>query len=275
MSASGDRIVARLRPGDGCARGALLPYFTAGFPDSRSLAELIHVADALGVAAVEIGFPYSDSIADGPVIQESFYRALEHGCRVHDAFSVAAQVRSRVACALLAMVSYSIVYRYGRDRFLTEAAAAGFDGVIIPDLPVEECHDAAQATARVGLCHIGMVAPTTTPARREAIARSSAGFVYQVAVAGTTGERVGLPPELPGQVRELRRISGLPVCVGFGIGSAQQVRAVCDVADGAIVGSALVRRVGEAAATGVRGGALAERVRPYLAELMSGIRVDT
>ena len=168
------------------------------------------------------------------------------------------------------MVSYSIVYRLNVRDFMTRAAEAGFDGVIVPDVPVEEGQVLTEAAASAKLCHIGLVAPTTQPARRAAIARASTGFVYQIAVAGTTGERAELPAELPAEVADLRRESGLPVCVGFGIGTAAQVRAVCTVADGAIVGSALVRRVCAAAEEGLRGAQLAARVQPFLAELWSG-----
>lgn len=266
-----DRLTERLRGLAAPQRGTLLPYYTAGLPDDAGTVALIRSADELGVAAVELGFPYSDSIADGPVIQDSFYQVLERGQRVAEVFALAAEVRPTVACGLIAMVSYSIVYRLGVRDFMTRAAEAGFDGVIVPDVPVEETQALTAATASANLCHIGLVAPTTQPARRAAIARASTGFVYQIAVAGTTGERAELPAELPAEVAALRRESGLPVCVGFGISTPAQVRAVCAAADGAIVGSALVRRVCAAAAEGLRGEELAARVQPFLAELWSGV----
>lgn len=251
--------------------GALLPYFTAGFPDLDTSAELIRTAGALGAAVVEIGFPYSDSIADGPVIQGSFHDVLERGHRVEDSFALAARVRATVACGVAAMVSYSIVNRIGLHEFMRRAAAAGLDGVILPDLPIEESMEAADAAARAGLCHIGLVAPTTPPARREAIARASSGFIYQIAVSGTTGERADLPPELPGEVMALKRAGGLPVCVGFGVSSADHVRRICTFADGAIVGSAIVRRIAQAVARGENGPTIVEGVEMFLKELMSGL----
>lgn len=251
--------------------GSLLPYFTSGFPDVATTAELIRQADALGAAVVEIGVPYSDSIADGPVIQESFNYALERGHKLEDTFRLASDVRPAVSCALVAMVSYGLVYRAGVDAFMGRAAGAGFDGVILPDVPVEESAPMSAAAERAGLRYIGLVAPTTSSLRREAIARSSSGFIYQIAVTGTTGERRTLPSALPDEVTRLRKISGLPVCVGFGISTAQQVRQVCGFADGAIVGSAIVRSIGDALKQGLKPEALVEPVSGFIARLMSGV----
>jgi tryptophan synthase alpha chain len=129
---------------------------------------------------------------------------------------------------------------------MAEAAAAGADGVILPDVPTEEADEAREAASNANLCHIGLVAPTSSPARRAEIARGSTGFVYQIASAGTTGERVSLPPSLTADVGDLRRHTALPICVGFGISTAEQVRQVCRIADGAIVGSAIIRRIADA-----------------------------
>lgn len=239
-----NRITERLASRKNQGRGALLPYLTAGFPSAAVTAELVRRADALGVAAVEIGFPYSDSLADGPVIDESFQHVLRRGWSVDDAFKLASDVRSDVDCGLIAMVSYSIVYRVGVDAFLENAAATGFDGVILPDIPEEETNDVSKAAGSAGMCMIGLVAPTTSKKRRDQIAARSTGFVYRIAVAGTTGERASLPRDLSLEVEELKRVGGVPVCVGFGISSAQHVQEVCRIADGAIVGSALIRRIG-------------------------------
>ncbi|MFQ5413876.1 MAG: tryptophan synthase subunit alpha, partial [Phycisphaerae bacterium] len=160
-----NRLNDRLRATRTAGHGALLPYFTAGFPDPDTAAALIRRADHLGVAVVEIGFPYADSIADGPVIQASFHHALTHGYRLRDAFALAETVRPSVACGLVAMVSFSIVHRVGVDAFMAQAASAGFDGVILPDLPIDEADASATVAHRAGLCHIGLVAPTTPPER--------------------------------------------------------------------------------------------------------------
>ncbi len=250
-------------------KGAVLPYLTAGFPDNATVAELIRRADRIGVPVIEIGFPYSDSIADGPVIQNSFHEVLSRGHTLEDSFHLVADVRPAVECALVAMVSYSIVLRSGLAAFMDRAAAVGFDGVILPDLPLEESQPARLAAERAGLCHVGLVAPTTSAKRCEAIASCSSGFIYQIAVAGTTGERVELPGSLAADVARLRSVSDLPVCVGFGISSPEQVRMVCDVCDGAIVGSAIVRRLSAALDGELERAATIESVLEFLCRLMS------
>jgi tryptophan synthase alpha chain len=266
-----NRITRKLRENDQARVGTLLPYFTAGFPDTQTTSSLIIEADRLGAGVVEIGFPFSDSIADGPVIQESFHYALRRGHRVEDAFRLVAEVRPRVACGLVAMVCYSIVSRIGLDRFMDRAAEAGFDGVILPDVPVEEARVTVAAAGRAGLCHIGLVAPSTSPQRRQAIANASTGFIYQIASAGTTGERGALPPGLGDEVRDLRAVSGLPVCVGFGVSDAEQVRDICRFASGAIVGSAIIRRIDEAVKAGADSTRIVEQIGAFLRSLVVGL----
>ncbi len=228
---------------------------------------MILAADGLGAPAVEIGVPYSDSIADGPVIQESFTYALEHGHAVRNALELIAKVRPSVDCGLVLMLSYSIVHRIGLERFMSEAGAAGADGVILPDVPVEEASEVRRAAACASLCHIGLVAPTSSPARRAEVARASSGFVYQIAAAGTTGERSSLPPSLAADVAELRRHTPLPVCVGFGVSTAEQVRLIRQIADGAIVGSALIRRISDAMRAGTPSAQIVADVGDLLREL--------
>jgi tryptophan synthase alpha chain len=265
-----ERIQKRFQDNDAQGRRGLLPYITASFPDPGVTAELIRRADRLGVTAIEIGIPYSDSIADGPVIQSSFNYVLEHGYRLSDTFDVVQRVRGDVGCGLVAMVSYSIVHRLGLEQFMGQAALVGFDGVILPDVPVEESGAANEAADGAGMCHIGLVAPTTRADRRDAIARQSTGFIYQIAVAGLTGERDGLSAALPDEVAALRRVSGLPVCVGFGISKPEHVRRVCAFADGAIVGSAIVRRIADAISTGAPRDQIVESVSGFIGELMAG-----
>ncbi len=251
-------------------RGALLPYLTAGFPDLEATAELIRRADALGSAVIEIGIPYSDSIADGPVIQSSFTHVLARGQTVADVFGLVGRVRPEVNCAIVAMVSYSVVHRTGLQMFMDQAAGSSFDGVILPDVPLEESAPTSAAAAAASLGYIGLVSPTASAARRAAVARQSTGFIYQIAVAGTTGERTAISSALPEVVGELRSLSDLPVCVGFGISNAQHVRAVCEYADGAVVGSAIVRRVADGINNRLPREALINSVADFIAELMTG-----
>lgn len=266
-----NRLQDRFRENAANRCAGLLPYFTSGFPNITATSEFIQEADRAGATAIEIGIPYSDSIADGPVIQDSFHHALENGHRLDDAFRVVADVRPAVGCAIIAMVSYSVVHRTGVDRFMRSAADAGFDGVIVPDVPVEEARPIAELAVKANLDNIGLVAPTTTPARRSAIIRATTGFLYKIAVAGTTGERSSIQSELVEQVGELKNECELPVCVGFGISTVEHVRAVCRVADGAIVGSALIRRIAEATRAGLSLDATVSRVGEFLREMMHGV----
>jgi len=245
----------------------LLPYLTAGFPDVDATGALIRRADALGVAALEIGFPFSDSIADGPVIQHSFHRALQNGFRVQQALDLVKKIRADVSCALIAMVSYTIVQRAGTESFLGRLADAGYDGIIVPDVPGDDADELTEYATKATLGYIGLVAPTTSPERAAEIARRSTGFVYRMAVAGTTGERKGLPADLATAVARLRDAGGKPVCVGFGISTPEHVREVCGFADGAIVGSALVRRLLESVENGQETAMAVDQAGSYLALL--------
>lgn len=254
--------------------GALMPYITACYPAPSVSEAIILQADSLGSAVVEIGFPFSDAIADGPVIQDSFHATLLGGHKVDDVFDMIERIRPKVSCALVAMVSHSIVYRIGTEAFFARAAGAGFAGVILPDVPVEEAEESLGLAEAAGLCHIGLVAPTTTDARRATIAQRSTGFVYQIASEGTTGERKTLRDSLEQDVSKLRKLTSLPVCVGFGIATASQVREVLRFADGAIVGSAIVRRISDGVASGATHDEIVGSVGEFLAELMTGTEAN-
>lgn len=250
----------------------MLPYLTGGYPDPSATQEWVRRLDAEGIAAIEIGFPYSDSIADGPVIQDSFNRALDSGFRLESLFEAVAAVRATVEVGLIAMVSFSIVRRGGVERFVERAAQCGFDGLIVPDLPIEEAGEVRAAAEESGLRNILLVAAGTPPERAEEIARQSTGFVYQVAARGVTGERDRLPEDLRTRVERLRAACGLPICVGFGVSTADQVRQVCEVADGAIVGSAIVRRISEALDAGQDRDTLVDSVARFVEGLAEGVR---
>lgn len=200
----------------------------------------------LPIRGVELGIPFSDPIADGPVIQQAFSAALAGGLRVADVLAMIAEVRSLVPYPILAMVSISIVSRIGMAAFVQRSASAGLDGLIVPDVSLEEAPELAGRARGAGLRFSMLVAPTTPPERQQAIARLTSGFLYYVSVQGTTGERDRLPLDLAGRVGRLRAATGLPVLVGFGISRSDHVREVCRLADGAIVGSAIVHRMTEA-----------------------------
>jgi tryptophan synthase alpha chain len=233
-------------------RKALMPFITAGDPDLPTTAALINEMVARGAHMVEIGIPYSDPIADGPVIAASYTRALKKRVKVPQILQMLHTLRAETtaspvaAAPLVTMVSYAIVFRHGADRYLREAVSAGIDGLIVPDLPVEESESLCRLATAMDLRLIQLVTPTTPRDRAVRIARATTGFLYYVSVAGLTGERKTLPPELADDVAWLRTQTDLPVCIGFGISSADHVRALAPVADGLIVGSALVRRLAEA-----------------------------
>jgi tryptophan synthase alpha chain len=229
-------------------RKAFIPFVTAGDPDLEVTAALVTELAHRGASLIEIGFPYSDPIADGSVIQASYTRALNHGVRVDEILAGVRRLADTPALAgreipLVGMVSYSLVHHRGPERFLSQAQAAGFSGVVVPDLPFEEAAALAQFAADRDFKLIQLVTPTTPPERAACIARLSTGFLYSVSVTGITGERDRLPEALLGQIRWLRGQTDLPICVGFGVSTPEHVRMLRDVVDGVIVGSALVRRL--------------------------------
>jgi tryptophan synthase alpha chain len=228
----------------------LIPFLPAGYPDLPTTAAALVAADAAGAACIEVGFPFSDPIADGPVIQEAFTAALAKKLTVAQIFTTIRAVHGKLAAPLVAMVSYSIVFRHGPALFIAEAAAAGFSGLIIPDLPPPEADKVCALTRAARLETILLIAPTTSPERRKEIVRLCSGFVYYLSVSGVTGERDALPAGLAQTVQEIKAMTDLPVCVGFGLHRREQIVELAKCADGAVVGSAIVRRIKEHAAEG-------------------------
>jgi tryptophan synthase alpha chain len=248
-------------------RKALLPYITGGYPDAGTTVAILRALDPQRCACAEIGIPFSDPIADGPVIQTSFSRALARGFKLDALLDALRRRRAAISVPLLAMVSYSIVYRRGPQAFVQAARDAGFDGLIVPDLALEEAGELAALGRTLECPLVMMVAPTTDAGRRRRLAALSEPFVYYQSLAGVTGERNSLPPDLAGHVADLRAATGKPICVGFGIATPEHVRAVCAVADGAIVGSAIVRRMNAAVERGESSAAIAQQVSDLVREL--------
>ncbi|MCH2181451.1 MAG: tryptophan synthase subunit alpha [Mariniblastus sp.] len=226
---------------------AFMPFITAGDPDLEFTADLLRALDQAGCSLIELGFPYSDPIADGPVIQESYTRALQQNVRVGDILKMVEQVTPTVQVPLVAMVSYAIIYRHGIEAFLDQSQSAGIAGLIVPDLPSDEADSLRSLCDDRDLSLIPLITPTTTPERVARILEHSRGFIYYVSIAGITGERTQLPVELADKLRQLRTQTKTPVCVGFGIRDPEQAALLTDAADGVIVGSAIVRRIGELA----------------------------
>lgn len=227
---------------------ALMPFVCAGHPRPDSMPEVLLALQDAGASVVEIGIPFSDPIADGPVIAAAMHRAIQSGCTPGLALEQVASVRERLRIGLVAMVSISIMQRLSVGSGIAEVVArfrdAGFDGFIFPDLPLEESDAWRSAASEAGLSCTFLIAPTTPIERAAAIAKASTGFLYVLARSGITGERSDLP-DISGRVQELRGVTDLPIAVGFGISSAEQVRHVVQSADAAIVGSAFIRRLSD------------------------------
>ena len=240
-----DKLAAMFAANRAAGRKALAPFVTAGDPDADTTVAVIEALDKAGASLCELGVPYSDPIADGPVIQASYTRALDKGLTLAGVFDIARRASASCSMPILAMASYSLIFRRGIDRFVADALAAGLAGFVVPDLPLEESDDFDTACRQAGLALVRLVTPTTPPERAEAIAKKSTGFLYCVSIAGVTGARTELPAGLVDRVKWLKTKTDVPILVGFGISSPEQVKAVAAVADGAIVGSALVRRIAE------------------------------
>jgi len=250
-----------------------MPFVPAGYPDLLTTAAVLPALEEAGANVIEIGIPFSDPIADGPTIQEAFTAALAKKLHVSEIFATIARTRPKVSIPLVAMVSYSIVFRYGPERFFKDAKQAGFDGMIIPDLPPPEAQKICDAVRAAELDTILLVAPTTSVERRKEIARLCSGFVYYLSVSGITGERTSLPADLVENVKQLKGLTDRPVCVGFGISSPAHVEMLAKVADGAIVGSALVKRMKQHAASGPE--IIAHQCGEYCRNLLSTVRTKS
>ena len=222
---------------------AFMPFLTAGDPDVATTCKLIEEFATRGVDLIEVGFPYSDPIADGPVIQASYTRALNSGFKVEQLLDGISGLDTDNLPPLVAMVSFAIVFRSGVTEFIDAAKAAGFSGFIIPDLPADEAEDVAKIVNERGLDLVQLIAPTTPQERAKRILANASGFVYCISIAGTTGVRDSLPEELRGQLDWLHANTDLPLAVGFGISKAEHVDTLRGYADGVIVGSAIVRHV--------------------------------
>ncbi len=242
------RIEQAFRRAASEGRPALMPFLTAGHPDLATTASLLAALPAAGADIIELGIPFSDPIADGPVIAESMHRALLAGVTPESVLACVA--KARPAAPVLAMVSVSIVERLGAGRFMADARSAGLDGLIVPDAGPDFWTDALLRDAdEAGLAIVELVAPSTPIDRVRRIVLRARSFVYLLARAGITGEQRDAP-EIAARVEAIRAIAPVRIAVGFGISNAQHVRSVGAHADGAIVGSALVRRLDEARTAG-------------------------
>ncbi len=225
----------------------IIPFVVAGDPSLEATEAVIPALHGAGAPIIEIGIPFSDPIADGPVIAAAMYRALERGVTPRAVLDMVRRLRPTTDAAIVAMVSDSIVFRLGGERFVAMLAEAGFDGLIVPDLDSDAAASIAAACDRHDLSFTQLIAPTTPLHRLRTLAQQSSGFLYVLARAGLTGERGEGPSGLAERIAAIRNETDLPLAVGFGISTADQVETVTSLADAAIVGSALVRRLADAA----------------------------
>lgn len=230
----------------GQKRAALMPYLPLGYPSIEASQGVIRAAAHAGADMIELGVPFSDPLADGPVNQRAMHRALQNGITASKCLAMVGEARAAgIAIPLTLMGYYNPIVRFGIERFAREAHSAGVDGLIVPDLPPEEAARLDGACRSNDLQLIFLAAPTSTDERLAKIADATRGFMYLVSVVGVTGAREQLAADLSGFVSRVRSVTSKPACVGFGIANAESARQVAQIADGVIVGSALVSRIGD------------------------------
>lgn len=225
-------------------KALLMPYTTGGYPNVKDCRQVLEAFIAGGADIVELGVPFSDPLADGPVVQASTQQALDQGVTPDDVLQLASEFSSRIPVVL--MVYYNCVYAYGVDRFVETASAAGVDGLIVPDLPVDEGEEFIAACRAHGVDAILLVAPTSPDERIELIAASASGFIYCVSVTGVTGARTSLSEQLPDFLKRVQARTDVPLAVGFGVSTSKHAAEVAEYADGVIIGSRLISMVDKA-----------------------------
>lgn len=252
-------------------RKALIPYIMAGDPDMDTTRALVPALEAAGADIVELGVPFSDPIADGPVILRAGMRALVHDTSLAEVLRAVRDIRRGSEVPIVLMSYYNPIYQYGDAAFARDAVAAGVDGVIVPDLPPEEGQDLVRAARDAGLATIFLLAPTSDPGRIAKVARLSRGFIYYVSLTGITGARLTDQGDVAARIAEIRKATHKPVAVGFGIADPDQARQVGKVADGVIVGSALVRVIEREVEAGADRDRLVRAAREFVASLRKGV----
>ncbi|MDR0315790.1 MAG: tryptophan synthase subunit alpha [Treponema sp.] len=223
---------------------AFIPFITGGDPDLETTEKLLYALYESGASLIEIGIPFSDPIAEGPVIQAADERALKAGCTIEKLFDLVARVRPNIKVPLLFMTYYNPIFAYGVSKFTEKCSACGLDGLIVPDLPFEEREELLEPCVSRGLELISLIAPTSET-RIANIAKNSGGFLYCVSSLGVTGVRRELGDSARRMVEQVKRITTIPCAVGFGVSTPEQAREIAGFADGVIIGSAIVRIVAE------------------------------
>lgn len=242
-------------------RKAFIPYIMTGHPTLRRTGELIRLLEDCGADIIELGVPFSDPLADGPTIQKAAQVALQQGVTLHGVVAFVSELRKTSQVPIILMTYYNPVFKYGEETFARDAAAAGVDGLIIPDLPPDEAGNLIAHCRKAGIDTIFLLAPTSTEDRVEKVVRAAKGFIYYVSITGITGANLSMDASIGSHIAQIREKCPTPVSVGFGIATPEEAAAVAAFADGVIVGSALVRQ-----ATGPD-----EEIRSYLLSLRKAI----
>ncbi|MBU1006459.1 MAG: tryptophan synthase subunit alpha [Candidatus Omnitrophica bacterium] len=224
---------------------AFIAFIMAGDPSLGVTKKLIFELENNGADIIELGIPFSDPLADGPTIQRSSGRAVKNKANIDSVSDLVKDVRSRTGVPIVYLIYYNLIHHYGVEKFVRKASSSGVDGVVVPDLPPEESLSLRRAAEKHSFCVIHLAAPTSSEARLKKISAASSGFIYYVSLTGTTGIRTDLPKELFGNLARIKKLTNKPVCVGFGISKPEQVRMVSRAADGAIVGSAIIKKIEE------------------------------
>ncbi|HKF43089.1 MAG TPA: tryptophan synthase subunit alpha [Thermoanaerobaculia bacterium] len=264
---SSPRLAAVFEKASAENRAAFIAYLTAGDPSLEATVEMAEALERAGADVLELGVPFSDPIADGPVLQRAAERALAAGATLDGVLEIGGRIRRRTSLALVLFSYVNPLLRGGIESVARRAAEAGFDGALMTDLPPEEAGEYQPAVRSAGLDTVFLVSPTSTAARMKAAARLSSGFLYVVSRPGTTGARNALPADLPATIRRARKAAGsLPIAVGFGIGTPPAAGSAARLADGVIVGSALVAVAEAAEKRGAGPAAAVEKLARSLAE---------
>ena len=244
---------------------AFITYITAGDPDLAATGKLVSILERSGADIIELGIPFSDPIADGPTIQAASYRALLKKASLIKILDLVKKIRKDTEIPLVFMTYYNPIFKYGLKRFFMSCKKAGVDGVIVPDLPIEEADELTRLGKKTGIRTIFLIAPTSTKDRMRKIVKRSSGFIYYVSSTGVTGARRSLPSDMIKNVRIIRSMTDKPVAVGFGVSDSKQAKLIARTADGVIVGSAIDRIIAES-------GSAAQKVSLFAKKLAKAIR---
>jgi tryptophan synthase alpha chain len=256
------RIGAKFRQIRSRRGKAFIPYIMAGDPNGARTKELVRILEECGADIIELGVPFSDPLADGPTIQKAAQRSLLQGMTLGGALELVRELRTHTQIPIVFMTYYNPIFKYGEERFAREAAAAGVDGMIVPDLPPDEAANLLRFSRKAALDLIFLLAPTSTEERIKKVSKASGGFIYYVSITGITGAKLSMDSSIESHMARIRTETGKPVAVGFGISTPEEAAAVSRFADAVIVGSAIVKRAGDPD----------EELKRYLLSLRSAIR---